>query len=102
MRNASHPNALHLAPRSEGHGEDAEHCVYLDANCAVLDLAQRLGGNILTTFLLFVHSARPGDRLTLQRNRDGFSIQVTQGMRGEQAQHGAGPLATSEALRIGR
>ncbi len=53
------------------------YCENAGGNCPSFDMGHALGRRILATFVAFVASAEPGSRLTLQRNRRGFSLQVT-------------------------
>lgn len=57
-------------------------CAYTDDGCAALHIAHSLGTNVFSTFLVFSGAAKVGDRLTLQRNREGFSVQVTRAVNG--------------------
>ena len=53
------------------------HCPHLNDICFLYDMSNSLGTNILDTLLRFIDDAEEGSRLTLQRNRDGFTAQVT-------------------------
>ena len=52
-------------------------CVYTEQVCIFYNMARLLGGNILDTLLRFIWTAERGSRLTLQRKKDGFTLQVT-------------------------
>lgn len=52
-------------------------CEYVDAQCLAYSLAHRLGTKPLNRLVAFVAEAETGARLTLQRNRTEFTVQVT-------------------------
>lgn len=52
-------------------------CEHLGAQCLVYSLAKRLGTRPLARLVAFVAEAETGARLTLQRNRTEFTVQVT-------------------------
>ncbi len=52
-------------------------CEYLEAQCLAYSLAKRLGTRPLARLVAFVAEAGTGARLTLQRNRTEFTVQVT-------------------------
>ena len=53
------------------------HCPHLGDLCLLFDMSNSLGTNIRDILLGFIGDAEEGSRLTLQRNRDGFTAQVT-------------------------
>ncbi len=53
------------------------HCPALDATCLMVDCVESMGESVLDTLMAFVRGAEDGSRLILQRNRDGFTVQVT-------------------------
>lgn len=53
------------------------YCDVMDGNCLGYDMSQRTGRLTFQELLAFIWSAEEGARLTLQKNRDGFSLQVT-------------------------
>ena len=61
-------------------------------------MAHALGINLFEMFLRFVASAGPGDHLSLQRNRDGVTIQLTRslGKYPSGNGHGAGAAGGKE------
>ena len=65
-------------------------CDYTDGPCQAAELAEALGPNIFETFLRFVAAANPGDGLSLQRNRDGLTIQVTRSLGKYPSENGRG------------
>lgn len=52
-------------------------CSLPGRDCIVVQLAEVLGANILESIVDFSLTAFPGSRLTLQRNRGEFTLQVT-------------------------
>lgn len=52
-------------------------CPYIDGNCLGHDTSQRTGPATYDELMTFIWTAEEGSRLTLQKNRNGFSIQVT-------------------------
>ena len=57
--------------------DPGSRCHHLDEMCILFDLSDSLGANIRDTLLGFVSDSEEGSRLTLQRNRNGFTVQVT-------------------------
>ena len=57
--------------------ESWPRCSLLDDTCLVFDIGNSLGNNLHETLLRFIVNAEPGSRLTLQRERSGFSAQWT-------------------------
>ncbi len=53
------------------------YCPALHATCLAVDCIEALGQNVLDTLVSFVKEAEDGSRLTLQKNRDGLTTQVT-------------------------
>lgn len=54
------------------------YCAMIGGTCLTHEMGQFLGGNIHSTLLTFIFGTEEGARLTLQKNRNGFSIQVTE------------------------
>ena len=52
-------------------------CPYTGQDCIFQNLSQLLGANILGSLLSFILTTGEGTRLTLQRNKEGFTLQVT-------------------------
>jgi hypothetical protein len=52
-------------------------CGPIGGTCFIYDMGELAGGDVLNVLLRYVCSAEDGSRLTLQKNRDGFSAQVT-------------------------
>ena len=52
-------------------------CEILGDVCPLDSLAEVLGGDIVESIATFAVRGKPGARLVLQKNQDGFSIQVT-------------------------
>ena len=69
------------------------YCEVLDGDCLVAETGRFLGGDVLVRLLEFAWTAEVGSRLTLQRNPDGYSVQVTG------AVHRAGSVPGLEDLR---
>ncbi len=57
------------------------HCPYADRTCLLYDMAHSMGRNVHDTLVSFILAAEEGARLTLQRNRDGFTVQVTRAVQ---------------------
>lgn len=53
------------------------HCASLGGLCPTYEMSQALGANIQDLLMTFIHSGEAGARLTLQKNRDGFTAQIT-------------------------
>ncbi len=53
------------------------YCDIVGGNCLGYDMSQRTGRITFDELLAFIWTAEEGARLTLQKNRDGFSLQVT-------------------------
>lgn len=53
------------------------HCESLGGICPLYDLSALLGVSVFDAFMTFLWSAEAGARLTLQKNRDEFTLQVT-------------------------
>jgi hypothetical protein len=56
------------------------HCDNVGGICLGYDLSRRAGRLTFQELLSFIWTAEEGARLTLQKNRDGFSLQVTGGI----------------------
>ena len=52
-------------------------CPTLGGQCLLYQIAQVMGKNIFDTMVTFVLRAETGSRLSLQRNRDEFTVQIT-------------------------
>ena len=52
-------------------------CNDIGGTCLAYEMGRALGGSIEATLLDFVVTAQEGSRLTLQKNKDGFTAQVT-------------------------
>ena len=53
------------------------HCESLGGICPLYDMSALMGVSVFDAFMTFLWSAEPGARLTLQRNRDEFTLQIT-------------------------
>ncbi|MBI1885446.1 MAG: hypothetical protein HYS09_03905 [Chloroflexi bacterium] len=53
------------------------YCADIEGTCLAYDMGRQLGASIESTLFSFIFSAEEGARLILQRNREGFTIQVT-------------------------
>lgn len=58
-------------------GQAWPYCPALRRTCLVVGLMEAMGQNVLDTLVTFVKGAEDGSRLTLQKNRDGLTTQVT-------------------------
>ncbi len=56
------------------------YCDNVGGICLGYDLSRRAGRLTFKELLAFIWTAEEGARLTLQKNRDGFSFQVTGGI----------------------
>ena len=68
-------------PFGDTKGLEWPHCPYANSVCLLYELAQTMGCNIHDTLLTFILTAEEGARLTLQRNREGFTVQVTRAVQ---------------------
>ncbi|MBI2872350.1 MAG: hypothetical protein HYY00_04080 [Chloroflexi bacterium] len=81
---------------ARGQEKEWPYCVPLQGTCLVYDVGRYLGESVRTALLNFIVRAEEGARLTLQRSRDGFTVQVTGAVhRGE-----AEPLSLTEARAL--
>ncbi len=53
------------------------NCPALRGNCPVYDSTRRLGLEIYEALMTFIWRAEAGSRLTLQKNKDEFTLQIT-------------------------
>lgn len=53
------------------------YCADIEGTCLAYDMGLHLGASIQSTLFSFILGAEEGARLTLQRNREGFTAQVT-------------------------
>ena len=53
------------------------HCPSLGGLCPTFEMSQALGANIQDLLMTFIYAGEAGARLTLQKNRDGFTAQIT-------------------------
>ena len=53
------------------------NCPDLFGDCLVYGSTQRLGLEIYEALMAFIWSAEAGSRLTLQKNKDEFTLQIT-------------------------
>ena len=70
------------------------HCEDLGSVCPLYDMSALIGTSAFDALMAFLWSAEPGARLTLQRNRDEFTLQVTGAV-----QRGGGEVISLEQLR---
>ena len=57
------------------------YCAMIEGTCLPYEMGQFLGGNIQSALLTFIFGAEQGARLILQKNHDGFTIQVTEAVQ---------------------
>ena len=68
---------------TEGHptkppeGAQTSLCAYIGSSCLLSDMGRLLGANIRDSLMDFIFSSEEGSRLSLQKTRDGFTVQVT-------------------------
>ena len=73
---------VHLESNNE-HAESTSNfaawpnCVLAGGNCIGFDLMSRLGLKVNQVLMEFVWNSRDGSRLTIQKSRQGFTVQVT-------------------------
>lgn len=53
------------------------HCELLGGDCIGSDLVSMLGPGVNQVLMEFIWSSAEGSRLSLQKNRQGFTVQVT-------------------------
>ena len=68
-------------PSGDTKGLEWPNCPYANSVCLLYELARTMGRNIHETLLTFILTAKEGARLTLQRNREGFTVQVTRAVQ---------------------
>ena len=71
------------------------HCEDLGSICPLYDMSALIGTSAFDALMAFLWSADPGARLTLQRNRDEFTLQVTGAV-----QRSGGDVLSLEQLQI--
>ena len=65
-----------IVPRSLGKSYPSI-CLDPNANCLLLSCVNTMGQGILYKLLAFIQAGEDGSRLTLQKNRQGFTLQIT-------------------------
>lgn len=91
-----------LGPAATGE-EPWPYCANIKGTCLAYDTGLHLGASIASTLFSFILNAEEGARLTLQRNHEGFTAQVTgavlraEGLRAEGETFG---LEEAQALRM--
>ena len=53
------------------------YCDQIEGVCPLYEMSQKTGASILDALMSFIWSAEPGSRVTLQKNRDELTLQVT-------------------------
>ena len=53
------------------------YCSHIDGTCLAHEIGRSLGAGVESSLLTFVLTAEEGARLTLQRNREAFTVQIT-------------------------
>lgn len=83
MRQAGGGSGTGPGPDSLGQARETRwpHCPYASRTCLLYEMAQSMGRNVHDTLVNFILAAEEGARLTLQRNRDGFTVQVTRAVQ---------------------
>ena len=69
-------------------------CDQIEGICPLYEMSQKSGVSILDALMTFLLRSAPGARLTLQRNRDEFTLQVTGAV-----QRSGGEVISLEQLR---
>jgi len=60
------------------------YCAFIGGTCVAYEVEQYLGEGVGMAIVNFILTAGEGARLILQKNKDGFSVQVTEAvLRGE-------------------
>ena len=74
----SNPGAPVSSPRDESQTVLWPSCAYIGGlECVAHAFGRHLGPDISARVAEFVGNAEPGARLTLQKNKDGFTLQIT-------------------------
>ncbi len=74
------------------------YCAAIAGPCLVYQVSQHIGDSIRSALVNYIFTADEGSRLILQKNRDGFTVQVT----GAVQRAGAEPFGLAEARAIQR
>ena len=70
------------------------HCESIGGICPLYDLSALMDATVFEALITFLWSAEPGARLTLQKNRDEFTLQITGAV-----QRGGGAVNSLEQLK---
>ena len=65
------------APDGRPKGLDWPECAHLGNVCLLIPMGESIGDNIRDSLIAFILNGEKGSRLTLQRNQEGFTLQVT-------------------------
>ena len=69
--------ASRTAPEGRPKEPEWPECAQLGSVCLLIPMAESLGDNIRDSLITFILNAEEGSRLSLQRNREGFTLQIT-------------------------
>ncbi len=78
-------------------GKSWPYCASIEGTCIAYDMGRFLGAGVQSTLFSFIFSADRGARLILQKNREGFTVQVTGSVQTTQQQKFG--LAEARAVR---
>lgn len=54
------------------------YCTVLQRECVAHEVANRIGSDLLSQLITFLHGSESGARLILQRNKNSFTLQITE------------------------
>lgn len=74
------------------------YCAAMAGTCQVYQVSQHIGDSIRSALVSYIFTAEEGSRLILQKNREGFTVQVT----GAVQRSGAEPFGLDDARAIQR
>ena len=74
------------------------NCDQIEGLCPLYEMSQRTGVSILDVLMTFIWRGEPGSRLTLQANRDEWTLQIT----GAVQRSGGEGLDLEQLQNIGR
>ncbi len=58
-------------------GKSWPYCAEVEGTCIAYDTGRYMGASVQSTLYSFIFAAERGARLILQKNREGFTVQVT-------------------------
>ncbi len=78
-------------------GKSWPYCANIEGTCLAYDTVRNLGAGVQSTLLSFIFAAERGARLILQKNNEGFTVQITGSVQTTQQQKFG--LAEARAVR---